>query len=107
VGEDLHGCARKLKKEYGKEGKSREFLIESSGGVVETLAFHRHLERKPSGATDGLDGFRDGPRGPDVVILEHDHTRDSKTLPTKPDGLELSLEHERPLPVSASSKNMA
>lgn len=36
VGEDLQGCARRLKKEYGKEGKGREFLIESSGGVVES-----------------------------------------------------------------------
>ncbi|KAI5453937.1 nicotinate-nucleotide diphosphorylase (carboxylating) [Naganishia albida] len=36
VGDDLHGCARRLKKEYGKEGKGREFLIESSGGVVES-----------------------------------------------------------------------
>jgi nicotinate-nucleotide pyrophosphorylase (carboxylating) len=36
VGEDLHGCARRLKKEYGKGGKGREFLIESSGGVVES-----------------------------------------------------------------------
>ncbi len=35
VGEQLHGCARKLKQVYGKEGKGREFLIESSGGVVE------------------------------------------------------------------------
>lgn len=33
VGEELHGAARKLKEVYGKKG--REFLIESSGGVVE------------------------------------------------------------------------
>lgn len=36
VGEELHSCAARLKKVYGKEGKGREFLIESSGGVVET-----------------------------------------------------------------------
>lgn len=35
VGEELHSCARKLKEVYGKGGKGREFLIESSGGVVE------------------------------------------------------------------------
>jgi hypothetical protein len=35
VGNDLHDCARELKRVYGKQGKGREFLIESSGGVVE------------------------------------------------------------------------
>ena len=35
VGEELQANAKKLKEVYGKGGKGREFLIESSGGVVE------------------------------------------------------------------------
>ncbi len=43
VGEELHSTARKLKSVYGKEqgGKGREFLIESSGGVVESGLLER------------------------------------------------------------------
>lgn len=35
VGAELQANAKKLKEVYGKRGKGREFLIESSGGVVE------------------------------------------------------------------------
>lgn len=45
-------------------------------GLVITLTLDRHLEREPSSTTNGLDGFRNGSRRPDVVILEHDHARE-------------------------------
>jgi nicotinate-nucleotide pyrophosphorylase (carboxylating) len=35
IGEELQSNAKRLKEVYGKGGKGREFLIESSGGVVE------------------------------------------------------------------------
>jgi nicotinate-nucleotide pyrophosphorylase (carboxylating) len=36
LGDELQANAKKLKEVYGKGGKGREFLIESSGGVVES-----------------------------------------------------------------------